>query len=332
MEVRDPACEPPLLGESVAARLNGHLASGALVGGWLISGPPGVGKATLAFALARTVLSGGSAIGDEDARAVDLIAAGSHPDLTVLRRSEDDKGRLRKEIVVKDVRELIDRAHLTSSAGRRVAIVDTADDLNRNAANALLKILEEPPAGALFLLLSNSPGRLLPTVRSRCRRIALTGVSDETIVEWLCTRHDIGQADALAAVARAGGRPGRALALATGEGREARALADGLLDAIGRGERLVPAAQKFSERSNDSCWAEAQQIVVDEVGRAIRCKGAGEQVEAPLGNVQVGRLLELHEDLQSLARRGLSLNADKSHIALVMGLRLQDATRGRHAR
>ncbi|MDE3122347.1 MAG: DNA polymerase III subunit delta', partial [Paracoccaceae bacterium] len=166
--------------EAEAAFLDAH-ASGRMHHGWLLTGPRGVGKATLAWRIARFLLAeppAGDAglFGappapttldvDPEHPVARRIAAGSEGRLKSIRRSLDDKtGRLRSVIVVDDVRDLKGFFHLSAAdGGRRVVIVDTADEMNPNAANALLKELEEPPKGAILLLVSHQPWRLLPTI------------------------------------------------------------------------------------------------------------------------------------------------------------------------
>jgi len=197
---------------------------------WLIGGPPGVGKATLAYRMARFVLahpdsraavvrSATSLALPEDDRTVRRIAAQGHPDLLVLERVINEKtSKLFTVIRVDDVRRTVPFFGSTAGEGGwRVCIVDTADELQEpNAANALLKILEEPPPNALLLLISHAPARLLPTIRSRCRRLFLRPLIEGDVA-----------AGAAAALGRAGDTP---------ELREAATLAEG---SIGRALTLL---------------------------------------------------------------------------------------------
>ena len=145
------------------------------------AGPRGIGKATLAYRFARFVLAGGEGDGGDglamapEHAVFRRIAAGGHSDLAVIERGLGDRGRLRAEIVVDDVRKANAFLSLTAGEGGwRVVIVDAADEMNRNAANALLKRLEEPPSRVLFLLVSHAPSRVPATLRSRCRLLTLS--------------------------------------------------------------------------------------------------------------------------------------------------------------
>lgn len=181
---------------------------------WLLAGAKGLGKATLAYRFARIALgaqrSGGRPLDvDPEDPIARRVAAQSHPDLFILRRGLNDRGKPRREITVDEARELGAFFSLApSEGGMRVAIIDAVDDLNRNAANAILKTLEEPPAHSVLLLVCHAPGAILPTIRSRCRRLALRPVDDDLV------RRALGggkEDDALVALAK--GRPGRAIAL-----------------------------------------------------------------------------------------------------------------------
>jgi len=220
------------------ARLVGHepaeaamlaaQSSGRLHHAWLLCGPRGIGKATLAWRFARFLLcgQGGGGLFGGAPESLDvaagtpgrsLVDARSHPDLFHLRRTLDDKGsRIRSEIAVDDVRGLGAFMHMTPAMGQwRVAIVDAADEMNRNSANAVLKVLEEPPPNAVLLIVAHAPGRLLPTIRSRCRRLVLKPLADEAVVRLLGEHAPQMPAEERAALARlSAGSIGRALELA----------------------------------------------------------------------------------------------------------------------
>ncbi|KZM49062.1 DNA polymerase III subunit delta' [Labrenzia sp. OB1] len=161
---------------------------------WILGGPKGIGKATLAFRFARFALANPDRFGADVAAAQDLsvpaehpvarqLKAGGHPNVLHLRRPWDDKSkRFKSDLPVDEIRRTVSFFGTTASANSwRICIVDAADDLNISSANALLKILEEPPERCLFLVLSHAPGRLLPTIRSRCRRLDLAPLSSNDI-------------------------------------------------------------------------------------------------------------------------------------------------------
>jgi len=230
-----------LLGQQDAlGRVSRALRSGRVPSAWLITGAPGVGKATLAYRIARYLLGfGATAAGPEDlAVAQDnpnarQVTAQSHPGLLVLKRALNPKtGKLMTVLSVDEIRRLADFFGMTSGAGGwRVAIVDTADDMNDNAANALLKMLEEPPANAMLLLLSNTPGRLLPTIRSRCQRLELRPLEPATLEQALAQFLPELSVSERASLARlSGGSIGAALTLASGDGAALAQEADQLID------------------------------------------------------------------------------------------------------
>lgn len=234
-----PRANALLLGQEAAeATLLEALAAGRLHHAWLLTGPPGVGKATLAYRFARRLLAGagaGAALALPETHPIfRRIAAGGHADLLTVEREWDAKRRrLRGEIVVDDVRRIAAFLHLTpAEAGWRVVVLDGAEDLNRNAANALLKVLEEPPPRALLLLVCSAAGRLLPTIRSRTRRLRLAALEEATLVDLLARyAPELDEAARLRLASLAEGSIGRALHLAAGDAVAVAELVGQVLDA-----------------------------------------------------------------------------------------------------
>lgn len=197
---------------------------------WIFAGPQGVGKAGIAadFAMRLLVAGAGRAVPAdrlapaENEAAVKLMEAGAHPDFMRLERLEKDDrkgegGSLARNISVDQVRSLSRLLNNAPSMGtRRIILIDSADDLETGAANALLKTLEEPPAGAVFLLVSHAPGRLLPTIRSRCRMLRFQPLDDEAMALALADAlPDVPAAERAALGRSALGSPGQALAIRT---------------------------------------------------------------------------------------------------------------------
>ena len=220
---------------------------GRLPHAWLISGPTGVGKATLAYRMARFVLAHPDAAGSPVQTATSLHVDADHPvtrriaaqaqgDLLVLERTINEKtSKLRQDIQVDDVRRTVTFFGSTpGEGGWRVAIVDAVDELNTAGANALLKILEEPPRRALLLLVSHSSARVLPTIRSRCRLLALRPlpVDDVARAAAAAIGRSPDDADISSAAAVAEGSVRRALALLDGDALDLRNLIVALLDRL----------------------------------------------------------------------------------------------------
>ncbi len=226
--------------DALIARAARAIRAGRVPQAWLLTGAPGIGKATLAYRIARYLLRyGATDAGPEDlsVRANDpvaqQVAAGAHPGLLVLKRGlNPTTGKLMTVLGVEEIRKLSGFFGMTSGAGGwRIAIVDTADDMNDSAANALLKALEEPPARAMLMLLANAPGRLLPTIRSRCQRLDLRPLGDAEMKAALAERLPDLDDDERAALAKlAGGSFGAALSLASEDGLALAAEADRLID------------------------------------------------------------------------------------------------------
>jgi len=308
--------------------------AGRIPSAWLITGAPGIGKATLAYRIARYLL----AYGATDAGAADLsvpeehtaarqIAAQSHPGLLVLKRAINPKtGKLMSVLSVDEIRKLAGFFGMTSGAGGwRVAIVDTADDMNDNAANALLKMLEEPPANAMLLLLSHAPGRLLPTIRSRCQRLELRPLDDDMLEKMLSRELPEMGAGERAALARvSGGSIGAALTLATGDGAALAQEADRLIDnarepdllaLLGLGEKL------FRMRDGLEQFGEfLTQSLSDRIRAKAQDGAAGlERWVAVLGRIEqgFGRAVALNLEPRQVV---LSTARDLSRVARGGGL------------
>jgi len=221
------------------AELSGHAAaervlldayrSGRVPHAWLITGPRGVGKATLAYRLARFVLaypdpasaavqSATSLAVDRDHAVARRVAAQAQGDLLVLERTLNERGKLKQDIAVEAVRRTVSFFGSTAGEGGwRVAIVDAVDDLNDAGANALLKVIEEPPPRTLVLLVSHASGRVMPTIRSRCRLLALRPLSPAEVAQAAASA--LGRevdAEVMEAAALAEGSVGRALAMLQG--------------------------------------------------------------------------------------------------------------------
>ncbi|MEM8771144.1 MAG: DNA polymerase III subunit delta' [Pseudomonadota bacterium] len=312
-------------------RLRTTLDSGVLSHGWIIAGPEGAGKATLGYRIARAILAPSALIDENtlqtrsDHRDIRLIAQNAHPDLFSAERLWNDKtSKYQSEITVETVRKLTQfLSHTAGFGGARVAIVDTADDLNRNAANALLKALEEPPANTVLLLLSATPGRLLPTIRSRCRRIDLRPVANDEIINLL-GEHGLAHGEDAGRIAdHAAGRPGYALQLAAENGAEALALVDKLIVAAqGRGDPRAIAAS-FSARTDASQWSFFTAALSDRFADAARAVGRGRALQGPLSGARPEALLECWEMIGPLVSRGDALNLDRSQIVTALAHDMQ---------
>jgi DNA polymerase III subunit delta' len=276
-----PRENPDLLGHEIVERELRRLAElGRIPHALLLAGPRGVGKATLAFRLARFLLAQPSERAENGlavaagSGAFRRVASGGHADLLTVERAYDPKRRrLRSEIIVEDVREIARFLRLTAAEeGWRIVIIDGAEEMNRNAANALLKILEEPPRQALLLLVSHSPGLLLPTIRSRCRRRTLAELSQPLVLDLLARyRPELAGSEAEALARLAEGSIGRAIALAEAGGL---ALYRSILDMLAQIPRLDVAglhafADKLARSDADDAYRASEELLPQFLARMI---------------------------------------------------------------
>jgi DNA polymerase III subunit delta' len=279
---------------------------------WLISGPQGVGKALFAAKAALRVLAEGAGppvgapgldVPDEHPIAR-LVEAGSHPDLMRLERLTKDSGtELARSITVDQVRSLQRLFSTTPSLSPwRVVIIDAIDDLERPAANALLKNLEEPPVYSLFLLVSHSPERLLPTIRSRCRQLRLSRLDGDAMTSALEAALPDAEAGEIRALAEIGeGSPGRAIAF---RGLEVDALDRSMRDLVRSGD---PTNAKRSQLAQSLASKSAQPRYEIFLARtpSLIAELARQRSGAPLA--EAIRLWERAQDLAGSATR-LSLD------------------------
>ena len=357
LDPRAPRRNPALVGHSSAeqallqAALGGRLPHAVILGG-----PRGIGKATLAFRFARWLLArvetpdapglfgapepAASLALDPEHPVARRISAGGHADLLTVERGFDPKRKkLRGEIIVDDVRAVAGFLRLTpAEGGWRVVVVDSADEMNRNAANALLKILEEPPRRALLLLVCHAPGRLLPTIRSRCRKLALQPLAEEEVVV-LMREHRPEVTDAAALARLADGSIGRALELADAGGLK---LYRGLIELLGGLPRLDPVA--LHRLADGMAGAEAEEayrtlteLLVDFLARLVAGAAEGSPREVLAGEAgllsrlgsqtRLDRWIEVWENLRALFGRADAVNLDRKQVILDAFFTLEAASR-----
>ncbi len=319
---------------------------------WLLTGTEGIGKATLSYRVARAALArpedrdpfGGSLHIETNTPAYRQVTALSHPGLLVIRRGYDPKAkRFATSIAVDDVRRLRNFLSLSAeSQGWRAVIVDSADDLNVNAANALLKSLEEPPAKTIFLIISSAPGRLLPTIRSRCRSLALAPLGPGDLTKAVrgaleaAGKPPIVPADLQALAPFAGGSPRRLLAMADGGGLVLQAKITKLFEALPNldmraahalADELQPAAQ---EQKFELFY----DLLLGFLARIVRA-GAAQEGERPdvalaariMGGARLATFAQLWETLARDKADALALNLDRKSLILDTLSKLEAAAR-----
>lgn len=349
-----PRANADLVGHEAAEKtlLDGYL-SNRLHHAWLITGARGIGKATLAYRFARFLLAGA----DKDLFATTpqslyvspehpvfkRVASGGHADLLTVERSFDEKrGRMRHRIIVEDVRAVGAFLSLTpAEGGWRVVVVDGAEDMNRHAANAALKALEEPPQRTALLLVSNAPGRLLATIRSRCRRLALEPLAERDVAALLARmRADLG-ADEVTALAKISeGSAGRALRLAEEGGLD---LYRELLRLLAPLPELDIAAvhgigERLARPSGESAYRTFTELMRWWVARLVRggafnvvpesvVPGETDLMARLMGASGLDRWVEVWEKIDHLFAGAEGAGLDRKQVVLSAFLTLKSATR-----
>jgi len=321
----------------------------------MLTGPKGIGKATLAFRFARYVLSqgiaapdvpaggGGGLFSEEAAFGPDpggmyldpghpvfqRVASGGHADLKTVERSSNDAGKLRSEIVVDDVRAIAKFLSLTpAEGGWRIVVIDSAEEMNRIAANAVLKVLEEPPGKSLLLLTSHNPGRLLPTIRSRCSLLAMKPLGQPEILDLLRAAHpEMTDADARALAHLSDGSIGRALELQEEGGIELYADLMVLLERLDDPDIVAvhAIAGKLGRSGADQAFATFADLLRGWMARFLVAASLGDAAEtgperdlAMRLNARAGldRWLEVWEKINRLIERTDAVNLDRRQVII----------------
>ncbi len=360
-DLPDPTALPGAPHPREAARLYGQeaaeaevlsaFASGRMHSGWLLTGPRGIGKATLAWRMAGFLLTapdmdGGLFGAPEPPSTLDMadgtdraqLMAGAHPRLFHVRRTATEKGdRISADIRAEDVRRLKGFFHLSAAdGGRRVVIVDSADEMNPTAANALLKELEEPPARCTILLVCHQPARLLPTIRSRCRELRLTPLGPDEMAAALA-QAGIETDEGPAIAELSGGSVGEAVRLVRMDGLKLYADLIGLFGERGLDRsRLAALAEGMSGVKNADRYALALDLIDRFLARAARAGLVGPpQVQAAPGEARLLARLSPHDGaarawaalaqtLTDRSRHARAVNLDPAGVILDTGLRIAE--------
>src|SRR5437667_800108 len=321
--------------EAEAALLNAYR-SGRIPHAWLIGGAQGIGKATLAYRMARFVLAHRNPTASDVQSAETLwvdpsdpvarhVAAGAHGGLLALERTLNDKGVMRTVITVDETRETISFFGSTAAVdGWRVCIVDTVDELNANAANALLKVLEEPPRQSLFLLVSHAPARVLATIQSRCRKLPLRPLAVGDVIRAAAEAAQIAPDDALlgeAAIAAAGS-VSRTLTLLGGDALKLQQRTAALLATLPQGDPRELHALGDALGTSDRV---ALAAFIDGIDRWISEKLRTDDANANLP--RLARLAEVWEKIVRAARDTESYNLERKPLVFSVFGMLAEATR-----
>ncbi|CAI3941399.1 DNA polymerase III [Commensalibacter communis] len=272
---------------------------------WLISGDEGIGKATFVYHLVRLILG-------QSPAAISRIKAGSHADLLVVgRRIDEKKNRLRSEILMDDIKAVGEFLRLTpAEGGWRIVVIEDADLMNRNAANSLLKLLEEPPKGALLFLITTHPSRLLPTILSRCRKMILHGLSVEEMEQGLSVLNpQLSKTDQSKAIQMADGSLGKALQLLESGHLNIKDIVETLFNQPLKGKEIYKQADLILQKENGF------SIFLDLITEAItaRIRKAVQEHKNEFGYPMrsISQWIEIWQTLLKWHKEAESFNLDK---------------------
>ncbi len=332
--------------------------------GWLLGGPRGIGKATLAWRIARFLLATPPVQDDglfgapEPPQSLEIapdhpvnhrIQAGGEPGLVSITRSMNEKtGRMRDQIVVDDIRRLNRFFGLSATdGGRRVVIVDTADEMNPNAANALLKMLEEPPALTTLLLISHQPSQLLPTIRSRCRTLRLSLLDGDDMQAALAATGVELQGNAAHLAALAAGSVGDALRLTNQGGLQIYAELIAILNTLPRLDRAraLALANASAQRGARDKFELLLNLIDVALARLARTGATGQPPSpeaAPDEAAVLARLAnspergrawaEIAATITARTRHGQAVNLDPASLVLDTIFKMQETSQSQPAR
>jgi DNA polymerase III subunit delta' len=349
-----PRTTPVLFGhEAAEAGFAAAFTSGRLHHGWLLAGREGIGKATLAWRIARYALAlpGERGNGEfpldiaPDTVAARQVRALSHPGLLLIRRPWDPKTKRFTTIIpVDEVRRIKSfLAHSTGSDAWRVVLVDSADDLNVNAANALLKSLEEPPPRALFLLVTSEPGRLLTTIRSRCRRLELASLTDTDLRRAATAALTAAEAKPVEDKAwpllltSAQGSVRRLLAMSQTEGMGSYGKVIGILGTLPKLDWVAvhSLADEVTGAGSEQRFEQLFAQILEIIARLVRVRAveAGADADTRLAARIIpahglATWAELWETVSSKKAETVGLNLDRKALILEIFAQMQTASRG----
>ena len=329
MSLPEPRANPELFGHDIpAAALVEAAISGRLHHAWLIAGPAGIGKVTLAWRFARWLLAGMPEAPkgkpplflDASHPVFRRVAADSHADLLTIDADTLRGERKRNDINVDAARLIPGFMTLTAAEGGwRVVMVDGAETMNLQAQNAILKVLEEPPARAILLLVSSAPTRLLPTIRSRCRRLDLFPLNEAEMTPLLARLlPNLPAADCARLAEMAEGSPGRAMQLAEGDGLELQALVEDCLANLKRPDpaRFHAVAERCLADRSGAQFTTFMALLRGRISAGLRQAARGEPAPGWIGAHPLAAWPALWDRLGRLMDETERLNMDRKQAVL----------------